>query len=309
MRDYKLGRLPADPSLPRLKLASFLSATAPTYPENVDWLAGVERWPMYLNDRIGDCTCATAGHMIQNMSRYGQGTTVTITDKDVLTAYSAVSGYDPRTGANDNGAVVQHVLNYWRKTGVGGHKILAFAEVDLHDPNEVRAATNIFGNVYLGIDFPETGFDQLDAGQPWDYVPGARSLGGHAINAAYYDVSDNMWKVVTWGQVQPMTQAFWDKYVFEAWVVISPEWFDANGRNPSGLDMYALGEKFRELTGEANPFPEPAPDPFPSPVPPPVVETPTDVFEKDARAWLERNPFFYRDFQRKLREWLDSLHK
>lgn len=282
-QSFKLGRRPNDASKPRLKLGRFLTETAPTYPENRDYISNVASWPMYLNDRIGDCTCATVGHIIQEVTTYGQGNTVTITDNDVLRAYEAVSGYNPSTGANDDGAVIQDVLNYWRKTGIGGYKIMAFAEVDYRNSDELFAALNLFGTLYLGINFPSNGFDQIDAGQPWDYVPGASIEGGHAINAGYYDVSDKMWKVITWGQVQPMTQAFWDHYVEEAWVVITPEWFDAQGNSPTGINMYTLGKQFEQMTGEPNPFPEPpapvptpapAPTPNPEPIPPPAPEPP-----------------------------------
>jgi len=301
MSDFKLGRLPADPTTPKLKLASFLTATAPVvYPENRDWLSLVPHWPMYLNDRIGDCTCATAAHLVQVFNRYGQKKDVQVTDNDVLTAYSAVSGYDPATGANDDGAVVQDVLNYWRKEGVGGHKILAFAQVDHKNPDELRSAMNIFGNIYLGIDFPNTAMAQFDNDEPWDFVHGAYSEGGHAINAGYYDVSDGMWKIITWGKVQPMTQAFFDAYVDEAWVVISQEWLDANNRNPEGIDMATLGDEFTRLTGEANPFPEVQPTPAPSP-------DPNQVDEKFATTlvnWLARKPWFYKDVQVAAQEWL-----
>lgn len=293
-REHKLGRLPNDPTRPRLKLGGFLTAEAPTYPENRDYISAVASWPMYLNDRIGDCTCATVGHIIQEVTTYGVGNTVTITDTDVLTAYRANSGYDPATGANDNGAVIQEVLNYWRKTGVGGHNILAFAEVDIHNKDELFAAMNLFGTLYLGINFPSNGFDQINAGQPWDYVEGASIEGGHAINAGYYDVGDKMWKVITWGQVQPMTQAFWDHYVEEAWVVITPEWFNAAGNSPTGLDAYALGEAFKNMTGEPNPFPAPAPTPAPEPTPAPSPDptpAPPDVtppFLQRLRTWILR---------------------
>lgn len=301
MSDFKLGRLPADPTTPKLKLASFLSSTGIAYPENRDWLSKVSSWPMYLNDRLGDCTCATVGHLVQVFNRYGQNTDVRVSDSDVLRAYEAVSGYNPATGANDDGAVVQDVLSYWRKTGVGGHKILAFAQVDFKNADELRSAMNIFGNIYLGIDFPNTAMDQFDNDEPWDVVYGAHSEGGHAINAGYYDVSDNMWKVVTWGKVQPMTQAFFDKYVEEAWVVISQEWLDANGSNPDGIEMQALGDEFTRITGEVSPFPR-NPTPTPEPVP-----TPSDLdkeFTKVLVNWLARNPWFYKDVQAAARAWL-----
>lgn len=316
MVEFKGGRLPNDPSKPRLKLKNILRGAAFQFPTSCDYVSKVADWPMYLNDRYGDCTCATAGHIIEAVTTYGQGSTIKISDADVLRAYEAVSGFNPSTGANDNGAVVQDVLNYWRKTGIGGHKILAFAEVDVKNYDELYAALALFGTLYLGIDFPNTAMDQFDKGQPWDVVEGARSEGGHAINAGFYDSKDGLWKVITWGKVQPMTQAFWDKYVEEAWIVISPEWLNANGTNSAGISAHELNEQFRELTGQPGPFPEaePTPEPGPSPVnpsptPEPPAPTPTPVdpdslFEAQARKWLARRPFFYRCFQRHLRTWL-----
>lgn len=250
--EFHPGVLPNDPAKPRLKVARFLSA--PSYPSSLDYLSKVSNYPMYLNDRIGDCTCAGPGHIIQAESTYGQGSTQTVSDNDVLIAYEANSGYDPATGANDNGAMLQDVLNYWRKTGIGGHQILAFAELDTSNMAEVKAAMSTFGAVYIGFDFPSSAMSQFDKGEPWDVVSGANIDGGHAVHGGAYTDGGN-YKVITWGAVQEMTQAFWDKYVFEAWVVITPEWISANGTSPSGFDLHGLGEELANLTGGTNPFP------------------------------------------------------
>ncbi len=264
------GRLPPTPSQPRLTLGKYFAA-APTAPPSVDYLTDVASWPMYLNDRIGDCTCAGAAHIIEAESTYGRGSTDTVTDNDVLAAYEAVSGYDPSTGRNDNGAVMQNVLSHWRKNGIGGHKILAFAEVDHDNVGQLHAAMATFGSLYIGIHFPESAMTQFNEGKPWDVVLGSRIEGGHAINAGWYDSEAGAWKIVTWGAVQEMTQAFWDTYVEEAWVVIAPEWLNEAGRSPGGLDLHALGDDFATLTGEPNPFPATPPAPAPQPAATPSV--------------------------------------
>jgi hypothetical protein len=41
--DFALGRLPADPSQPKLKLRR-LAAAAPQAPASADWLSAVARW-------------------------------------------------------------------------------------------------------------------------------------------------------------------------------------------------------------------------------------------------------------------------
>jgi len=263
--DFKGGRLPNDQSKPRLLFKNYLAA--PVAPEKSDWLSEVHDWPMYLNDSIGDCTCAGAGHILQATSTYGKGTEVKLADSDILAAYEAVSGYDPSTGANDNGAVMQDVLSYWRKTGIGDHKILAFAELDIKNIDEVKHALSLFGSLYVGINFPSSAMTQFNNGKPWTVDNRAKVIGGHAIHVGQFDATT--WGLITWGAVQQMDQGFWDKYVEEAWVVVTPEWFNENGQTPTGLDLITLGQDVADITGGENPFQNPPT--------PPVVQSPEDA--------------------------------
>jgi hypothetical protein len=54
----------------------------------------------------------------------------------------------------DQGTVVQDGMAYWRKTGLGGHRIAVFAEVAVDDLDEVKTATHLFGSVGVGFAFP-----------------------------------------------------------------------------------------------------------------------------------------------------------
>jgi hypothetical protein len=273
---FPYGRLPAhdERTRPRLKLGPALRGPTagrvlPDVPAVVDYLSRVTEWPMYLNDRIGDCTVAAAAHMVEAATTYGRGRTTLIGDADVVAAYSAVSGYDPVTGRNDNGAVMQDVLDLWRKDGIGGHRILAFAAVDVRDPIEVAAALYLFGHLYVGMNVPLCAEDQFATGKAWDTVLGfdGGNLGGHAVNLGGID-PDGSYRLVTWGRVQPMTRPFWRRYVEEAWVVVTPEWLEATGGSPEGLDAAVLGEAYTALTGQPSPFPDrPTPPPAPGPVP------------------------------------------
>jgi hypothetical protein len=237
---------------PRLVLDSYLAASLPKAHAVVDRASKVDSWPMYDNDSIGDCTCAAVGHVIQAWTAYA-GTEATINDFDVLAAYEAVSGYNPATGANDNGAAEQDVLNYWRKTGVGGHKILAFAQLeDLENLTMAKQAVDLFGSLYIGLDIPDTAMQQFMAGEPWDVVKGAQIEGGHAVPVQYWGTNEaGEIGVVTWGKLQRMTRAFWRAYVEEAWVVISQDWLNANGDTIEGFDLAQLEADFTALTGDS----------------------------------------------------------
>lgn len=295
---------------PRVKMRPFLHAvTAAPAPASVDWYSDVTSWPMYLNDQLGDCTIAKVAHEIENASTYGDGSTVLVTDNDVLTAYKSVGGYRPGHPETDQGAVLQDVYSYWRKTGVGGHKILAFAQVDVTDVNEVKTAINTFGAAGLGITVTQQMMDDFNAGKGWSRASG-EDLGGHAIPAVGYD-AEGLW-VVTWAQVIKMTWAVFGKVCEEGWVAVLPEWInDTSGKDPLGVDLYGLGEAMSALTGDPNPFqpqPGPTPAPAPGPVPPPVDDA-DQALAAAARSWLRyRHSGVNGKFAREVTAWLDSKH-
>jgi hypothetical protein len=283
----KLGRNKPQADKPRLVLDTYLDAGELATPSVVDFASEVLSWPVYGNDTIGDCDPAMHAHSLQAWTRY-TGTEVTLPEQAVIQLYSAISGYDPGTGRNDNGCVMQDVLNYLRKNGFpgSGHQILAFAQ--LKDLSKIHDALWTFGTVFIGFNCPESALQQFDADQPWTVVPGSPVAGGHAVALQYAGTGNVPYQVVTWGQLQGMDQGFLDTYVEEAWVAITKDWLDKNGRTPEGLDLYALGQDLADLTGEPNPFPapvpsapEPAPEPTPVPVPPAPVPDPNAEVKAD----------------------------
>jgi hypothetical protein len=288
----KLGRNKPTADKARLELDKYLDTSELATPSVVDFASEVLSWPVYGNDTIGDCTAACFGHQVQAWTCY-TGAEVDIPEPDIIQLYSAVSGYDPSTGQNDNGAVIQDVLTYLRKSGVpvAGHKILAFAQ--LKDLSKIHDALWMFGSVYLGFNCPESALEQFDADQPWSVVPGSPIAGGHAVPLQLSAPTIRgvpQYQVVTWGRLQGMTQAFLDTYVEEAWVVITADWLDKNGHTPEGLDLQALGADLAALTGDPDPFPAPVPpappvppEPTPVPVPPAPVPGNVQVLEDDLK--------------------------
>ncbi|MDL4812830.1 hypothetical protein [Actinomadura opuntiae] len=266
---FQPGRKAPVPEKPRLSMSALVAA-APAPPASVDWYSAVGSWPMYLNDQEGDCTIATEAHTLQGASTYGNGATVTVTDDDVQVVYSRVSGYRPGHPETDVGAVMQDVYNDWRRTGLAGHRILAFGEVRVSDREEVKAAINVFGSVGLGLVVSEQMMSDFNSGRGWTRS-GGRSLGGHAVPAVGYDEA-GVW-LVTWAKVIHMSWPVFEDVVEEAWAAILPEWLNADTQlSPLGEELYALGAELAALTGGENPFPSPdgpAPDPTPEPAPEP----------------------------------------
>jgi len=180
----KLGKQPAVHDPRTLQFAKYLRPTLlPPPPLQVNWAQKVASWPMMLNNTIGDCTVAAAGHCIEEWTT-DTGHPVNVPDATILAVYSAVSGYNPVTGANDNGTTVLKVLNYWRQNGIGGHTIQAYVSVDPSDLDHVRDAVSIFGNSYIGLALPVSAQTQAvwsvpSGGATGPGAPG--SWGGHAV--------------------------------------------------------------------------------------------------------------------------------
>jgi hypothetical protein len=272
--NLRTGRLPAEPARPRLELRSALGVTLPPVPVSVEYSA-IPNVGMLGNDGAGDCVEAAVGHTVEQDTVYATGTEQVVTTEQALGLYTALTGFDPSDPNTDQGTVVQDALDYWRKTGVfGGHKLAAFAAVKVSDFSEVELAVNLFGQVIIGFNFPDSAMDQFNAGQPWTVVKGSPLDGGHCVTLIGYD-ADWLY-VITWGQIQKMDRAFWTKYVDEAWVGITTDTINAQGASAFGgvIDLPTLGADFAALTGDPNPFPDPQPGPTPTPVPVPVPSPP-----------------------------------
>jgi hypothetical protein len=246
---YKLGKLPARIDARTLKLARYVDrALLPPPPASFDCSRPVLDWPMYANDRIGDCTTAAAGHMIEAWTAAATGSPVEVSERAVLDAFDRVKQVDPETG--EEGAVELDVLKDWRKRGIGGHEIGAFAAVAAHDDLLVRSGAYLFGGLYIGLQLPETAQDQA----VWDWTnrldgpaaPG--SWGGHAVDVVAYD--DTGLTVVTWGRLQRLTWQFWEHYCDEAYCIISAD-FLKRGISPEGFDLAALQDDLRLVTAGA----------------------------------------------------------
>lgn len=253
MVDVKFGRNHPNPRAthPRLTLENYVNfgTILPATTARVDRQSKVSSWPMYGNDTIGDCTCACVGHIIQSLTAYS-GTEVTVPYSNVLALYET-QGYNPNNPSSDQGAVIQNVLQEWQSNPsiMSGHGISQFAELRSFSTSNLKEALYLFGTVYLGINVPQSAMDQFDAGEPWTYVGDTNIVGGHAIplQEIYAPGTLDMFSVITWGRPQRMNRAFITNYVEEAWVVISPDLFEANQESPEGFNLAQLQADFAQL--------------------------------------------------------------
>ena len=251
-RKLKLGKQAARHDPRALLLASYLTPVLPTPPATFDLTGKVHAWGMMVNDQLGDCTCAAAGHLIMEWTANAGKKMVAPTDKQIVAAYSAITGYNPTTGANDNGAVELDVLNYWRQSGIAGHKIGAFMALEPANHSHVMDAVYMFEGCYIGLQLPVSAKDQIANHQPWSVPPGGPigdgkpgCWGGHAVPVVAYDARSVT--VVTWGALQTMTWSFWETYCEEAYAILSTDYLNGKKQAPQGFSLKQLQADLADL--------------------------------------------------------------
>jgi len=248
----KLGKQTARHDPRTLLLAAYVTPALPTPPASFDLTTKVSAWGMMENDQLGDCTCAAAGHLLMEWTANAGKKMFTPTDKQIVAAYSAITGYNPTTGAHDDGAVEVDVLNYWRQSGIAGHKIGAYVALEPANHAHIMDSVYIFEGCYIGLQLPKSAQAQVQNHQTWSVPPGGAtgdgkpgSWGGHAVPVVAYDGRGVT--VVTWGALQTMTWSFWETYCEEAYAIVSNDYLTKKKQTPQGFNLTQLQTDLADL--------------------------------------------------------------
>jgi len=255
-----LGKLPFQPDHRDLKLAKYIDKAklieAAQVPGAVDW--GVFPTPdgsdpapdtdPLGNDKAGDCVYAAPGHMV-NLVAQLTGAPVRVTTAMAIGAYSEDTGYDPVTGANDNGANIRDMLNRWRKRGLYGTTLAVYCAVDRNDADEVTIATWLCGGLIGGYNLPKSVWAQ----NPDWYVPDPLTpddetiIGGHCV--FWHGTSPGLDNGTSWGEDTSATPPWRRRHCEELWAPLLSMWVLRSGRAPNGFawgdllaDVSARGE-------------------------------------------------------------------
>jgi hypothetical protein len=223
MPGYRFGKHPPKKDYRTLRFASYATSALAAPPASVNTLTRVYKnlkttdptklFPMDGNDTLGDCTIAGLAHAVTTYRGL-------IGSKKVIMAKTAVVKlYMHLTGGVDSGLNELDVLNYWQSNVVDGDKIMAYVSIDPKNHTHVQQAIQLFGGVYIGFQVQQNCVQEFDAHQPW--TPGPLTNDGHAVFAVGYD--QNGVTVLTWGNTQQATWAWWDECVDEAYAILPPE--------------------------------------------------------------------------------------
>jgi hypothetical protein len=237
MSNYRFGKHPPKIDYRTLRFADYLKSGLPAPPASLNILTRVydklhvsdpsKLFPMDGNDTKGDCTIAAVAHAI-TVYRGLLGKEVIMPQADVLKLYFHLTG-GPDTGLNE-----ADVLNYWRQNKVDGDEILAYVSINPKNHTHIEQAIDLFGGVYIGFQVQQNCVQEFDAHKPW--TPGPLNNDGHAVFAVGYD--PKAVTVLTWGNTQLGTWAWWDECVDEAYAILPPE--AAQGGFTPGFDFAQL---------------------------------------------------------------------
>lgn len=252
----RLGKKPPKHDKRTLKLANYLNlAQLPPLPNSAAWSPAVLAnggYPMFKNNVWGCCAIAGPAHLIQTWTA-NAGSIVTPTDADVLRAYSDVAGFDPEltdaygNNPTDTGCNLLDVLNYWRKVGIAGHKIGGYVKINHCSVTEMQYAVALFGGALIGVALPDSVVDGDLIAARWDdgVHDAPNPNNGHCVVFSGYDAG---WEAETWGAVKDMGYGFGARFIDESFAVFSPEWLNAGGKCPAGLDAVALLADLEAIT-------------------------------------------------------------
>ena len=222
MNALRFGKHPPKQDYRTLRLKKYLTPKLAPPAASCDVLATVYKklktsdpavlFPMDGNDTLGDCTIAALAHAVTVFRGL-------LGKKHIMSKTAVVKLYMHLTGGVDSGLNELDVLNYWRSTAVTGDKILAYASIDVKNHTHIKQAVQLFGGVYIGFQVQQDCVQEFNAHQPW--TPGPLTQDGHAVHVVAYDAAGVT--VLTWGNTQKATWAWWDECVDEAYAILPPE--------------------------------------------------------------------------------------
>jgi hypothetical protein len=171
-------------------------------------------------------------------------------DRQVLSDYSAATGFDPRDPSTDRGTDMEEAAAYRRKVGILDkqgvrHKVGAYLGVTPGDFKKHKVGARLFGAAEIGFVFPDSAMDQFNRGEPWDVVSNQSPTEGHDVPIVGF-TGDMIW-VVTWGRLQAMTRRFLEKYNDESVAYVSREMMRKSGTSPEGVRIRQLEADLKGL--------------------------------------------------------------
>lgn len=126
--------------------------------------------------------------------------------------------------------------NHQVLAGIGLHHIV---DLMLRFQDHFRRAIYDFGACIIGMGMNPQIMQDFRVGTDWRGDRGGVT-GQHAVAVIGYDPS--FVECITWGGRQRMDWEFFNRYVFEAYMLVGPEWIRPNGTSLTGYNQAGLSD-------------------------------------------------------------------
>lgn len=202
----------------------------------------------------GDCDWASSAHVLMQAAKNSGRPIPKFSGKTVVAQYSAYSGYDPKTGKNDNGTDMQEAITWCQTKGFydDSNTVYTFGQSVSIEPGNVQelwAATYLFEAVKIGVNLQTAQMDQFDASNSpiWDYVKGSADEGGHSIPTMSKS------GLISWGFRVGYTQMFIKNQMDEGYSFLLTERYNAvAGETKENLNDADLEKYVSILLSQSN---------------------------------------------------------
>lgn len=250
---YKLGKKPARHGAVTFLWDMFFDSRKLPFPPvgRFGHYSLIKSWGMLANDQAGDCVWAGAAHE-EMMWAKEAGANVQFTASNVLSDYSAATGYVVGRDDTDNGTDMAEAASYRRKIGIvdaAGVRHTTKAHVAIKPGNitQLMQACYVFGAVGIGVQLTSKAMDQFDAAVPWSTVPGQTTIGGHYVPVVGRNSAGNI-LLVTWGRLHAATPEWVQDRMDEGLVYLSNAVLDTTTKlSPEGFDEAKLDQYLAAL--------------------------------------------------------------
>jgi len=144
------------------------------------------------NDRWGDCVETAAYNAIQD-DMADIGDLGALHDDLPVHLYSQLTGFDPATGANDNGTDPLSLIKFWQGNSISGWRLASVTHIDPSREGDIRHSIATKGGIYLVVNLS---VDQQNQ-QTWMPTGQPGSWGEHAVWCDSFDGATYF--VTSWG--------------------------------------------------------------------------------------------------------------
>jgi hypothetical protein len=254
----RLGRKPAS-HREALSFTDYLTPGKLTpIPGQANHLSEVPTWALGANNQFSTCGPTSCANFTIMAFRYLLGIPVTVTDDAIFALYRLAGnpGFNPATGADDNGVDMNVLMEAWVENGLSvtlpGNvqqvvKPLATAALNIHDIDGIRASTAVLGGVLFGFDMEVAQQTQ----HVWTPQPGSAQWGGHAVfGGMYTSIAQNDENVVSWAAQYGTSDSFILQQGEEVFVAVLPQML-TNPAFVKNVDLAQLEADWTDLTGKA----------------------------------------------------------